>query len=344
MQGTRLIRQSIGLLLAAGLLLCTAGCGLLKNPPKQKNARLSIVATVFPQYDFARQIAGDRADVVMLLRPGMEAHSYEPSPKDIIRIARCDVFLHVGGESERWLDGVLASADNPDMAVVSAMACVEPLEEETADGMQSPHGHDHSQEEAHEDDEDHENHEDHEKHEDHEEEYDEHVWTSPMNAIAIVNEISRVLCERDPANADYYCANTERYVAELLALDNSFREIAEGSKRRLLVFGDRFPLLYFVREYGLEYRAAFPGCAAETEPNAATVAYLIDTVRAEKIPVIFYIELSNHKVADAIAEATGTRTRLFHTCHNISAAEFAAGATYVSLMRADAEMLKEALN
>ena len=154
----------------------------------------------------------------------------------------------------------------------------------------------------------------------------------------------RRACELDPDNAEFYCRNTDEYVAELTELDNSFRETVAGSKRNLLIFGDRFPLLYFVREYGLDYYAAFPGCAAETEPSAATVAFLIDAVKREKVPVVLYIELSNHKVADAIAESAGVRTAQFNTCHNISADDFAAGESYLSLMTANADILREALN
>ena len=330
----------ISLLLAAAIIaVMTAGCSGGKRPD---DGRISIVATIFPQYDFARRIAGDRADVKMLLRPGMEAHSYEPSPKDIIGISKCDLFLNVGGESESWLEAVLDSADNPDMKIISAMDCVEAIEEETSEGMQSrEHHHHHGDEE-----DEHEPEPDHHHGDDGEEdgEYDEHVWTSPMNAIAIVNQINRALCELDPDNAEFYCRNTDEYVAELTELDNSFRETVAGSKRNLLIFGDRFPLLYFVREYGLDYYAAFPGCAAETEPSAATVAFLIDAVKREKVPVVLYIELSNHKVADAIAESAGVRTAQFNTCHNISADDFAAGESYLSLMTANADILREALN
>ena len=318
------------------LLVMLSGCAGKQSG--RSDGKISIVATIFPQYDFARRIAGDRADIKMLLRPGMEAHSYEPSPKDIIGISKCDLFLNVGGESESWLETVLESADNPHMRIVSAIDCVEPIEEETAEGMQSRehhHGHEH-EEEAHE--------AHHHDDGDEEEEYDEHVWTSPMNAIAIVNEINRALCELDPDNADFYCDNTNQFVAELTALDNAFREVVADAKRRIFLFGDRFPLLYFVREYGLDYYAAFPGCAAETEPSAATVAFLINTVKRERIPVVFYIELSNHKVADAIAEATGTRTAQFNTCHNISARDFEAGESYLSLMEKNVAILREALN
>lgn len=308
-----------------------AGCSEHKG--EEDDGKISIVATVFSQYDFARQIAGDRANIKLLLKPGMESHSYEPTPKDIISISKCDLFLNVGGESESWLESVFDSVSNNNMKVISAMDCVEAIEEEHVEGM-TEKSHEHHNEGEHSDDEEHE----------HEEEYDEHVWTSPMNAISIVNEISRVLCEIDPDNAEYYCDNTIAYVNELISLDQKFRDVIFNSERNLIVFGDRFPLLYFVREYGLDYYAAFPGCASETEPSAATVAFLIDTVKREKIPVIFYIELSNHKVADAIAECTGTKTAQFNTCHNISADDFEAGETYLSLMTANIDVLKEALN
>lgn len=337
MKGKILIKKIVCITLVLGLILAMcAGCS--NRLPDEGNGKISIVATSFPQYDFARQIAGERANLTLLLKPGMEAHSYEPSPKDIIRISKCDLFLNVGGESESWLDSVLESAENPKMKIVSAMDCVEVLEEETVEGMQSrEHDHEHGEDDEQESDSDH-------HHDDEEEEYDEHVWTSPMNAIKIVNAINAALCEIDPDNADYYCANTDAYAAELLDLDNAFREVVTGADRNVIIFGDRFPLLYFVREYGLDYYAAFPGCASETEPSAATVAFLIDTVKREKVPVIFYIELSNHKVADAIGECTGTKTAQFNTCHNISYDDFKAGESYVSLMRENVAILREALH
>ena len=338
MKSKRLIKALSLLLTMAMLTAMLSGCSGAGHAGC--NEKISIVATIFPQYDFARRIAGDRADISMLLKPGMEAHSYEPSPKDIIGISRCDLFLNVGGESESWLDSVLESADNPGMKIISAMDCVDAIEEETSEGMQSREHHHGHEDHGYENESDSDHHHDGEE----EEEYDEHVWTSPMNAIAIVNEINNALCELDPDNAEYYCANTDQYVAELMELDILFRDVIAESKRNLLIFGDRFPLLYFVREYGLEYYAAFPGCAAETEPSAATVAFLIDTVKREEVPVVLYIELSNHKVADAIAECTGTKTAQFNTCHNISADDFKAGESYLSLMRANVDILREALN
>lgn len=324
----KVLSVMLSAVLLFGMLL---GCGKAEY---KDSGKVSVVATVFPQYDFARQIAGDRAEITLLLKPGMEAHSYEPTPKDIIRISHCDLFLNVGGESESWLDSVFASAENKNMKIVSAMDCVSGIAEEHSDGM-TEKGH------THEHDED--GHEGHE-HDEEEMEYDEHVWTSPVNAISIVSEILCALCEVDPINAEYYTANANEYIAQLTVLDSEIRDIISNSARSTLIFGDRFPLLYFVKEYGLNYYAAFPGCASETEPSAATVAFLIDKVRQESIPVIFYIELSNHKVADAIAECTGTKVLQFNTCHNITADDFEAGETYLSLMTANLRVLKEALN
>ncbi|MDD6395376.1 MAG: metal ABC transporter substrate-binding protein [Firmicutes bacterium] len=322
----------LSVMLSAALLLgVLSGCG---KAGYEDSSKVSIVATVFPQYDFARQIAGDRAEITLLLKPGMEAHSYEPTPKDIIRISHCDLFLNVGGESESWLDSVFDSVDNNKMKIVSAMDCVSGIAEEHSDGM-TEKGH------AHEHDED--CHEEHDHDED-EVEYDEHVWTSPINAILIVSEILRALCEVDPNNAEYYTANANEYIAQVTGLDSEIRDIVANAARGTLIFGDRFPLLYFVKEYGLDYYAAFPGCASETEPSATTVAFLVDKVKQDDIPVIFYIELSNHKVADAIAECTGAKALQFNTCHNITADDFEAGETYLSLMTANLSVLKEALN
>lgn len=314
------------------------GC---EGEKKESSGKVSIVATVFPQYDFARQIAGDRAEITLLLKPGMESHSYEPTPKDIIKIAHCDLFLNVGGESESWLDSVIESVNNDDMRIVSAMGCVENIEEEHSEGM-TEKGHSHEHDEDCEEEHVHEHEHEHSDEED--AEYDEHVWTSPVNSIEIVNEITNTLCEIDPENAEYYSANAAEYIAQLTELDGKFRKIIANSERDTLIFGDRFPLLYFVKEYGLNYYAAFPGCASETEPSAATVAFLIDKVEQENISVICYIELSNHKVADAIAECTGIKAMQFNTCHNIAADDFEAGETYLSLMTANLEVLEEALN
>ena len=202
--------------------------------------------------------------------------------------------------------------------------CVEALEEAEKEGMQEIHEEEHGEEEG--------------------PEYDEHVWTSPSNAILICREITDLLCRADPEHADEYGENCSRYIAELESLRDAFRAVVDQASGHTLIFADRFPVRYFVEEYGLDYFAAFPGCADDVEPSAKTVAFLIDRVREENIPAVFYIELSNEKMADVICEDTGCKKLLFHSCQTISADEFARGEDYLSLMNANVEALKEALN
>ena len=302
------------------LLLLTA-CG--PDLPPEDSERPQIVATVFPAYDFARSAAGELADVTLLLPPGAESHSYEPTPADILRVQRCDLFIYLGGESDAWVDTIL-SAIEPRGDVLRMIDCVDLLEEETVEGMQG--GHDH--EEGH----------------DHLGEVlsmDEHVWTAPRNAAAVTRIIGQRLALLDRSNGEAYAAGAEAYALELEELDRDFAAFFDTLPDRTIVFGDRFPLLYFAEAYDLDYYAAFPGCGAQTEPSAATVAFLTKKVREEGLPAVWYIEFSNHLVADSIAEAAGVETAQFHTCHNVSRADLEAGATCLSLMRANLEALRE---
>ena len=302
------------------LLLLTA-CG--PDLPPEDSERPQIVATVFPAYDFARSAAGELADVTLLLPPGAESHSYEPTPADILRVQRCDLFIYLGGESDAWVDTIL-SAIEPRGDVLRMIDCVDLLEEETVEGMQG--GHDH--EEGH----------------DHLGEVlsmDEHVWTAPRNAAAVTRIIGQRLALLDRSNGEAYAAGAEAYALELEELDRDFAAFFDTLPDRTIVFGDRFPLLYFAEAYDLDYYAAFPGCGAQTEPSAATVAFLTRKVREERLPTVWYIEFSNHLVADSIAEAAGVETAQFHTCHNVSRADLEAGATCLSLMRANLEALRE---
>ena len=304
------------------LLLLTA-CG--PDLPPEDSERPQIVAAVFPAYDFARSAAGELADVTLLLPPGAESHSYEPTPADILRVQRCDLFIYLGGESDAWVDTIL-SAIEPRGDVLRMMDCVDLLEEETVEGMQG--GHDHDHEEGH----------------DHLGEVlsmDEHVWTAPRNAAAVTRIIGQRLALLDRSNGEAYAAGAEAYALELEELDRDFAAFFDTLPDRTIVFGDRFPLLYFAEAYDLDYYAAFPGCGAQTEPSAATVAFLTRKVREEGLPAVWYIEFSNHLVADSIAEAAGVETAQFHTCHNVSRADLEAGATYLSLMRANLEVLRE---
>lgn len=288
--------------------------------------QLTILAATFPPYDFARAIAGDDASVSMLLDPGTESHSYDPTPQDIRKIQNCDIFLYGGGESDAWLDNILDSLDTEHTRILSMMELVALLDEETSEGMTTAEGsdaHDH----AHED-----------------EEYDEHVWTSPSNAAAITEAICHLMCEVDPEHAATYQSNADAYIGEIRNLATDFSNVISEASRRTLIFADRFPFLYFVREFDLDYYAAFPGCAEQTEPGAQTIAFLINKVKEEGIPVVFYTEFSSQQLADSVCEATGANKMLFHSCHNVTKSDFDAGATYVSLMRQNLENLRKALN
>ena len=292
------------------------------------NEKISIVATIFAPFDFARAITGDKAEVIMLVPPAAESHSFEPTPQDIIRIQNSDVFIYNGGNSDAWVDGILASMDKSKMNIVKFIDCVEVVEEEIVEGME---------EDEHDDDIEYEDESDHEP------EIDEHVWTSPRNARLIVQRIADTICAADPDNSAVYKANTENYITRLNELDLKFQAVVDSAVRKTLVFGDRFPFRYFVDAYGLDYLAAFPGCSTETEPSAATVAFLIDKVKAEQIPVVFHAELSNAKMANTIAEESGAKVLEFHACHNISRDDFQTGKTYIEIMNANIEALKEAL-
>ena len=322
------MKKSLRLLFIIYLILGLCACG--EAPAESGGEGLNIVCTVFPAYDFAREIAGEKANVVLLVPPGSEAHSFEPTPQDIIRIENCDLLICNGGESEVWLEEILAGREK-DIPSLVMMDCVDALEEETKEGMQGV-SHDHE----------HEEHEEHEEH-GHEEEYDEHVWTSPVNASLIVSALCERLCAIDPENGGFYRENTGRYQAELQKLDAAFRETVKNGKFDTLIFADRFPVRYFVEEYGLDYYAAFPGCADDTEPSARTVAFLIDKVREEGIPAVMFIEFSNEKMADVICEDTGCEKLLFHSCHSVSAEQLKNGVSYLELMWANVESLKEAL-
>lgn len=319
------MKRLFALILISALCLALCACG--RQPQEPAADGISIVATVFPAYDFARQIAGDDANVTLLIPPGSEAHSYEPTPQDIIRIQECDLLVCNGGESEAWLDEILGGMGR-EIPTVVMLDCVDALTEEIKEGMQVHEHHDH----------------DHDDHDEHGEEYDDHVWTSPVNARLICRAISSALSAADSAHASAYTARCTDYCDALQALDADFRSVIANAKRHTLIFADRFPVRYFVEEYGLDYFAAFPGCADDAEPSARTVAFLIDRVREEQTPAVLYIEFSNRKMADIVCEDTGCAKLLFNSCHNVTADQLRGGVTYLELMRANLETVKEALS
>lgn len=311
------------------------------------DGKISVVTTIFPPYDFVREIAGDEADIKMLLKPGEETHSYEPTPQDIIAIQNSDVFIYTGGENDVWVEDILSSMPDSDLVTLRLVDCVETVEEEQVEGMKGSAGHDHDEEDYDDVHGGHTDEADEADGEDEEEsphEADEHVWTSPVNASLIAEQIKNVLSKADPDNRGMYEENTLAYQEQLAELDGQFREVVDHAKRNIMIFGDRFPFRYFADEYGLEYYAAFPGCAGDTEPSAATMAFLIEKVKEEKVPAVLKMELSSADIANAIAEATGTEVKVFYSCHNLSADDFENGETYLSMMQKNVETLKEVLN
>ena len=350
-------RKSItAVLLVSCMALMTAGCAGTggsttasgdsgDSADSADEGKISVVTTIFPPYDFVREIAGDEADIKMLLKPGEETHSYEPTPQDIIAIQNSDVFIYTGGENDVWVEDILSSMPDSDMVTLRLVDCVDTVEEEQVEGMKGTAGHDHDEGDyddahgGHTDEAD-----DGESAEESPHEADEHVWTSPVNASLIVEQIKNVLSQADPDHSELYEENTLAYQEQLSELDQEFREVVDNAKRDIMIFGDRFPFRYFADEYGLEYYAAFPGCAGDTEPSAATMAFLIEKVREEQVPAVLKMELSNADIANAIAEATGTEVKVFYSCHNLSADDFENGETYLSMMQKNVETLKEVLD
>ena len=327
------MRRFLSLLCALTLTLSLAGCA--GRMPTEDDGRLHVVTTLFPYYDFARAIALERAEVTLLLSPGREAHSFEPTPLDAVTISRADLFVYNGGECEVWVDDMLSAVGEDIGSVLCMMDCVDAREEEFSEGMQGAHDH------AHDDHDDHDH--DHDTHDSDEIEYDEHIWTSPVNAMALCRAIADALAAADAENADFYRENAEAYCAQLAALDEELRTLRQSAARTTLIFADRFPLLYFCEEYDLDYRAAFHGCSSDTEPSLATLKFLIDKVREEEIPVIYTIDLSSRKVAEVVSECTGARIERLWSMQTVSRADFDAGETYLSLMQRNIDALKAGL-
>lgn len=310
----------------------------------QADSRLNVVTTLFPYYDFTRQIAGDEVKLTLVVPAGMDSHSFEPTPADMRTIQDADVLIRNGGEMEHWLDEVLAAIDTSDMTVVTMMDYVDTVEEEQVEGMEDA-GHDHGAEDHDHDGEDHV-HEGYIDYDGHQVaiEYDEHIWTSPVNAMKLTGVIRDILAEQDPSREAVYRRNEQEYQKVLEAVDAGFREVSDRRKRNMIVVGDKFPFRYLADEYQLDYRAAFSGCSSDTEPSAKTIAYLIDKIKRDQIPVIYYLELSSHRVAEIIGEETGAVPLLLHSCHNVTRAQFDSGITYVELMEQNIENLRKGID
>ena len=352
----------------------------IEPTPEPETHRLRVITTIFPQYDFVRQIAGDRVDLQMLISPGAEAHSFEPSPQDLIAMLEADLFVYNGGHKEAWIDSILDALDTEDLVIVPLLDMVGNLLTDTHDHDHGHHhddcdDHGHSHDDcddhghSHDDCDDHgHSHDDcdvhghshdtcddpaHSHHHDDDDcedgtceddsHHDPHVWTAPQNVIAIVEHLTTILSDLDPDNASYFAANAQAYIQDLQELDDAFRQVVDEGARTTIVFGDRNPFRYFAHAYGLTYHAAFDGCSTETQANPQTIARLIETMEDQEIPVVFYIEFSNQRIADVLVEATGAQKLELHSVHNVSQGDFDAGVTYLELMWRNVEQLRVAL-
>ncbi len=278
---------------------------------------LSIVVTAFPHYDFARQLTEgvDGVEINMLISPGSEVHSFEPTPSDIFALSSCDLFIYTGGESDLWAKNLIDSGDSSSRVISFMDICEKEAHEE--------HNPD--------------------SHEGHSHEYDEHVWTLPHNSEQICKKICEALCSIDSENSDRYRQNLEGYLVLLSQLDSEFSLIMSEAKRDTVIVADRFPFTHFANHYNLKYHAAYPGCSSSTEPSASVIAALSERVKNEGFGYVFTIEFSNGKIAKSVTEGTNAEILTLHSCHNVTAKEFEEGITYYDLMMKNAENLRKAL-
>lgn len=281
---------------------------------ERSTGKISVVTTIFPYYDFARSVSKGTCDVDMLLKPGSDVHSFEPTPSDILKIRNADLFIYNGGESDEWVDSILESLGDTDKPVVMKMTdYVKPLTEMDADHHA-------------------------------EDEEDEHIWTSLDNAKTLVSKISDEVSKLDQKNKSVYTKNSLDYIEKISKVQGEIENTVNSSKSKKIVVGDRFPLLYFATEFSLDWECAFPGCSTETEPSLDRLSKLTDTIEKDKIKTILKLEMSENKVADTLADETNTKVRIFYSAESVSKEDFVNNVTYVDLMERNNNALKEALS
>lgn len=281
---------------------------------ERSTGKISVVTTIFPYYDFARSVSKGTCDVDMLLKPGSDVHSFEPTPSDILKIRNADLFIYNGGESDEWVDSILESLGDTDKPVVMKMTdYVKSLTEMDADHHA-------------------------------EDEEDEHIWTSLDNAKTLVSKISDEVSKLDSKNKSIYHRNGLDYIEKISKVQSEIENTVNSSESKKIVVGDRFPLLYFATEFSLDWECAFPGCSTETEPSLDRLSKLTDTIEKDKIKTILKLEMSENKVADTLADETNTKVRTFYSAESVSKEDFANNVTYVDLMERNNNALKEALS
>lgn len=308
------------------LFLCfiSTACNQRTNQYEDLDSeKITIIATLFPQYDFAKEIAKDYANVVLLLPPGMESHSFDPSPADIIAIGNADIFLYTGAYMETWAADIISGINTEKVYVKDVSEHISLVKEEEIEAEhEGEHGH---------------------IQQGHNHEYDPHIWTNPIYAMTMVENIRDVLIEADPKHKEEYEENAAAYLEKLQELDSVFRETVQNGSRNRIFFGGRFAMYYFAKEYGISYESAYDSCSSETEPSAKAVAHIVDEMREEHIPVIFYEELVDPKIARTISQETGSEMLLLHSCHNVTKNELESGISYLQLMWNNVENLKKGL-
>lgn len=336
------MKKAIAVLLSMILLVtCTVTCG------GAEEKKISIVTTIFPIYDWVREVVGDDAshvNITLLLDNGVDLHSYQPTAQDILAISTADLFVYVGGESDEWVEDVLKSAMNPDLKAINLLEAMgEDIKmEEIVEGMEHEHDHedhDHEESAGHHESEDHEH--------EHEDEADEHVWLSLRNARKLTKAIADTLAEINPESADHYQGNASAYIGRLEDLDSRYAETVANAANKTILFGDRFPFRYLADDYGLAYYAAFTGCSAESEASFETIVFLAQKTDELGLPAVLTIEHPKTRIAETIVQNTSSKDQkilVLDSMQGTTAADIQAGMTYLSVMEANLEVLKEALN
>lgn len=321
------MKKGIVFLITIILVFSLVIIGISKtNNQSQSEEKIKIIATLFPQYDFAKQIGGDKVEVSLLLTPGTETHTYEPTPQDIINVNKADIYIYTGKYMEPWSDKI-ANSITSDTEVLDASKNINLINEEQ---FEEEHNTTDINEEEHDNS--------------HHHEYDPHIWLNPQNAIGMVKNIEKELCSIDPQNKEYYQKNAENYIKQLTNLDNEIETTIKESKKNKIAFGGTFAYAYFIQRYNLQYVSAYDSCGENSEPSVTKVKEVIDYMKENDINVIFYQELSAGKIADTISKETGATKLVFHTIHNASQEEINNGETYISLMQKNLQNLKQALS
>ena len=336
--------KKFNIVLVLMLTVCMLfGCGTAM-PMSKNSKKINVVATIFPAYDWAKNVAGDNADITLLLDSGVDLHNYQPTAQDILKITQADVFIYVGGESDEWVEDVLRTADNKDLTAInlSEVLASSLKEEELVEGMEEhEHEHEYGEEHDHEDSEEHEH-----EHEEGEVEYDEHVWLSVKNAISSVNAIKDAFVNIDSKNKDAYTSNASSYVKKLSELDNKYESVRKNAKVDTVLFADRFPFRYMVEDYNLTYYAAFIGCSAETEASFETISFLSNKVDELGLKYIYKLEGRNSNIADTVAKTAANTPEILtiDSMQSITGEDVKNGTSYIKIMEDNLKVFEKGLN